>query len=205
VSKASRKKKAWVGNSPSWMVKGSIGKGDKTDYLDWRNRGFFSSASASECKRIDPATGEVVTINVLERVADDLLKTDKKLSRRQGRTRRGRRSEPANSNHLPSADEKVKFYKSWEWRRLRMEVLKLQGRTCNCCGATPKDTDMAGKPVKIVVDHIKPISKFWGMRLQRGNLQVLCDECNQGKGNWDNSDFRERKASKAKNTEAAGT
>jgi len=90
----------------------------------------------------------------------------------------------------PTAAAKDEFYKSWEWRTLRMEVIKQHGRNCQCCGATPNDLDMAGKPVRIVVDHIKPISKHWHLRLDRSNLQVLCDECNMGKGNWDETDFR---------------
>lgn len=90
----------------------------------------------------------------------------------------------------PTVAAKDEFYKSWEWRTLRMEVIKQHGRNCQCCGAAPGDLDMSGRAVRIVVDHIKPISKFWGMRLDRSNLQVLCDECNQGKGNWDETDFR---------------
>lgn len=90
----------------------------------------------------------------------------------------------------PTVHTKDEFYASWEWRTLRMEVLKEQGATCNCCGASKGDRDMAGKPVKIVVDHIKPLSKHWHLRLDKSNLQVLCDECNMGKGNWDETDFR---------------
>lgn len=91
----------------------------------------------------------------------------------------------------PTVQAKDEFYASWEWRTLRMEVLKEQGTTCNCCGASKGDTDMSGKPVKIVVDHIKPLSKHWNLRLEKSNLQVLCDECNMGKGNWDETDFRQ--------------
>lgn len=91
----------------------------------------------------------------------------------------------------PTVVAKDEFYASWEWRTLRMEVLKEQGATCNCCGASKGDRDMAGKPVKIVVDHIKPLSKHWHLRLEKSNLQVLCDECNMGKGNWDETDFRQ--------------
>ena len=91
----------------------------------------------------------------------------------------------------PTVIAKDEFYASWEWRTLRMEVIKEQGTTCNCCGASKGNTDMAGKPVKIVVDHIKPLSKHWDLRLEKSNLQILCDECNMGKGNWDETDFRQ--------------
>lgn len=190
MSKRSKKGKAKASSSPAWMVKGCVGKGNKENYLSWRNRGFFSSGTPSECKRIDPLTGEVVVANILEAVADDILKTDKKVSRHQGRTPRRRKTAARTSTHTPSVSEKTEFYKSWEWRKLRMQVLKLQGRSCQCCGASPGEKDMSSKAVKITVDHIKPISKFWGLRLKRDNLQVLCDECNQGKGNWDETDFR---------------
>ena len=93
-------------------------------------------------------------------------------------------------NRSPTVAAKDEFYKSWEWRTLRMEVLKEHGRACQCCGAQPGMTNAAGEPVRICVDHIKPLSIFWNLRLEKSNLQVLCDECNQGKGNWDQTDFR---------------
>lgn len=89
-----------------------------------------------------------------------------------------------------SKADREAFYRSWDWRTLRMEVLQKYGRTCMCCGARPTDKDMAGKPVRIVVDHIYPLSTHWELRLVRSNLQVLCDECNQGKGSWDKTDYR---------------
>lgn len=87
-------------------------------------------------------------------------------------------------------DRKREFYNGWDWRTLRYSVLKERGRRCECCGATPSDTDLNGNPVKIIVDHIKPISRYWHLRLDKTNLQILCDECNQGKGAWDETDWR---------------
>lgn len=89
-----------------------------------------------------------------------------------------------------SKDTKEAFYASWEWRTLRMEVIKKQGKRCNCCGATPEDLTVGGSRVRLVVDHIKPLSKHWNLRLEPSNLQVLCDECNMGKGAWDETDHR---------------
>lgn len=91
----------------------------------------------------------------------------------------------------PTKSSKEEFYASWGWRTLRMEVLKEFGPVCMCCGSTPKHLDMAGNPTKIVVDHIKPLHTHWHLRLDRKNLQVLCDECNQGKGAWDTTDYRQ--------------
>lgn len=90
----------------------------------------------------------------------------------------------------PDISSKEAFYKSWEWRTLRMEALKLHGARCQCCGASRSDIDISGNPVRIVVDHILPLAKRWDLRLELTNLQILCDECNQGKGAWDRTDWR---------------
>ena len=89
----------------------------------------------------------------------------------------------------PSKFLKQAFYESWEWATLRMEVLKANGGRCECCGAGTIDTTVGGDPVRLQVDHIKPISKFWELRLEASNLQVLCAECNRGKGAWDETDW----------------
>jgi len=78
------------------------------------------------------------------------------------------------------------FLVSYEWRRLRMEALKLHGSRCQCCGATPADG------LKMNVDHIKPRKLFPQLALTLDNLQVLCEECNHGKGNWDMTDWRNK-------------
>ena len=72
------------------------------------------------------------------------------------------------------------FYKSWEWKKARFETLKKYGSKCMCCGAVER----------IVVDHIKPRSKFPHLELDLNNLQVLCNDCNMGKSNDDTTDFR---------------
>ena len=83
----------------------------------------------------------------------------------------------------PSVTSKA-FLESFEWRRLRMEVLKKYGPRCMCCGATPKDGAVMN------VDHIKPRKLFPNLALDISNLQILCHECNHGKGNWDQTDWR---------------
>jgi 5-methylcytosine-specific restriction endonuclease McrA len=40
------------------------------------------------------------------------------------------------------------------------------------------------------VDHVKPRKLFPALSLDKGNLQVLCEVCNHGKGNWDQTDWR---------------
>ena len=76
------------------------------------------------------------------------------------------------------------FLRSFEWRKLRMEVLKKYGAVCQCCGAT-RHTGAV-----INVDHIKPRKYFPELSLDIDNLQVLCGACNHGKGNWDTTDWR---------------
>lgn len=76
------------------------------------------------------------------------------------------------------------FLSSYEWRRLRMDVLVEHGARCQCCGQSAKDG------IVIHVDHIKPRRLFPELALDRSNLQVLCEVCNHGKGNWDQTDWR---------------
>jgi 5-methylcytosine-specific restriction endonuclease McrA len=77
------------------------------------------------------------------------------------------------------------FLQSYEWRRLRMEVLVERGARCECCGISPKDGAVMN------VDHIKPRLRFPHLKLEKSNLQVLCGPCNHGKGNWDETDWRQ--------------
>lgn len=76
------------------------------------------------------------------------------------------------------------FLASYEWRKLRMVVLKKRGARCECCGSTPADG------VRMHVDHIKPRRKFPELALTESNLQILCEVCNHGKGSWDQTDWR---------------
>ena len=76
------------------------------------------------------------------------------------------------------------FYRSSEWRKLRYEVLREQKGKCQCCGRSAKDG------VIIHVDHIIPLSLDWSKRLEKSNLQVLCEDCNIGKSNTDCIDWR---------------
>lgn len=90
----------------------------------------------------------------------------------------------------PTLDVKREFYASWEWQTLRKKALNQHGAICQCCGAVPGGKTIAGIPVVIHVDHIKPLSRYWHLRLEPDNLQILCAECNKGKGAWDETDHR---------------
>ena len=76
------------------------------------------------------------------------------------------------------------FLNTFQWRKLRMEALKKYGPKCMCCGATPLDGAVMN------VDHIKPRKLWPSLALEITNLQILCHECNHGKGNWDQTDWR---------------
>ncbi len=104
------------------------------------------------------------------------------MSRKRGKNARKRKLLRATSNG---------FLASYEWRKLRMVVLKKCGARCGCCGASPRD----GRVMH--VDHIKPRRKYPELALVESNLQVLCDVCNHGKGNWDETDWRPEAAATA--------
>lgn len=76
------------------------------------------------------------------------------------------------------------FLASFEWKATRMMAIKKYGPVCQCCGASPKTGAV------INVDHIKPRKLFPHLALDLANLQVLCSDCNHGKGNWDQTDWR---------------
>lgn len=77
------------------------------------------------------------------------------------------------------------FFDSNKWQRLRFEVLAEAEGCCNLCGRSYREHG-----VSLEVDHIKPRSRFPSLALDKGNLQVLCEDCNRGKGNRDTTDWR---------------
>lgn len=76
------------------------------------------------------------------------------------------------------------FLQTWAWKRIRYQALKAAKGRCECCGASPQDG------ARLNVDHIQPRRKRPDLALDPYNLQVLCGDCNAGKGNWDASDWR---------------
>lgn len=73
------------------------------------------------------------------------------------------------------------FYFSDQWLAVRYEVIKKYDRRCMVCFRTR---------VELHVDHIKPRSKFPELALDLSNLQILCRDCNLGKSNRDEIDWR---------------
>lgn len=97
---------------------------------------------------------------------------------------------PKPISYKPNATLKAgeSFYDSWAWKDLRLQALKKYGRRCMCCGAFPSKTS----DVVLHVDHIKSVRLHPELALDIDNLQVLCADCNRGKGYWDETDFRDR-------------
>ncbi len=93
----------------------------------------------------------------------------------EARAKRPKRTRQSRSNA---------FYRSPEWRQIRYGALEKAKGQCQCCGAR------GGGDTVLHVDHIEPLSKAWHRRLDPANLQVLCQTCNEGKGNRFSTDWR---------------
>lgn len=76
------------------------------------------------------------------------------------------------------------FYKTKKWRELRYIALQQSDGTCTLCGAKSSDG------VQLHVDHIVPRSRNPHKQYDLNNLQVLCEDCNLGKSNYDDTDWR---------------
>lgn len=85
----------------------------------------------------------------------------------------------------PTKEEIREFYKSEAWKKARYKALARSSR-CAACGVSAKEG------ARMNVDHIKPLHKYWDLRLSSKNLQVLCAQCNWGKGSSSEKDFRKK-------------
>jgi 5-methylcytosine-specific restriction endonuclease McrA len=114
---------------------------------------------------------------------------DQKRASRQKRVRKSRRGNVKKEQLIempklrisPKEFDKKSFYTSPEWREVRYWIFERDGRKCACCYST-KST--------FHIDHIKPISIYPELRLECSNLQVLCEDCNMGKSNKFETDWR---------------
>lgn len=77
------------------------------------------------------------------------------------------------------------FYFSREWRAVRYAVVVRCKGACDACGRS-----VHADGIKIHIDHIKPRSKYPHLELEPTNLQALCEDCNLGKSNSDETDWR---------------
>ena len=102
---------------------------------------------------------------------------EKKLIKPEGYNQNSKKSENVNIEN---------FYETWAWKDIRYQAIKKHGRRCMNCVQSPNKENK----VVLHVDHIKPVRKYPELALNIDNLQVLCNDCNQGKGYWDETDFR---------------
>lgn len=95
----------------------------------------------------------------------------------------------------PSIDfiKTPEFLSTPSWKAVRMEALTVLGNKCCCCGKSPA----TGETVSLHVDHIRPRKLFPQLALDLSNLQILCSDCNFGKGNWNEIDYRTDKQKEA--------
>lgn len=96
-----------------------------------------------------------------------------------------KKKKQARKKHLIHDSLSSEFYTSPEWRKLRYRVLRKYKAECVCCGRSKKDHGIV-----VHVDHIKPRSKHPKLSLEFKNMQVLCEDCNLGKSNIDDTDWR---------------
>lgn len=80
------------------------------------------------------------------------------------------------------------FYNSKAWLRARYAALVKHGNRCQACGTSARDGS------SVHVDHIVPRSIRPELELSPSNLQVLCANCNLGKSNKDETDWRPKSA-----------
>ena len=106
------------------------------------------------------------------------------------RKKKARKQAKKNLQRLPG-DE---FYVSKEWRTVRYRVIKKYAGACMACGRTKKDHGIV-----IHVDHIKPRSIYPDLALTYDNLQLLCEDCNLGKSNKCEIDWRPKEMREQKN------
>jgi len=85
--------------------------------------------------------------------------------------------------YITKKETKFDYYKP-EYRKLRHEVFLRDGEICAKCGAVPRPG------VSLTVDHIKPVSRYPDLVMDKDNLQILCWECNQNKSNKHSTDYR---------------
>lgn len=173
-----------------WLHRHKVNRGCWS-VAQFQQLGFPSSPKAGWIKLI---CGKQITLDA--KAAFEALGSGAQKNPRKARTKSG--ATGAKSILRAGVDVKSDaFLQTYEWRVLRMKVLKHYGARCMCCGATPSGGAVMN------VDHIKPRRDFPHLALDFDNLQVLCHECNHGKGNWDRTDWRPAELSDSLTQETA--
>jgi len=106
------------------------------------------------------------------------------IAHREGLAKPIKKVKPKKVDYKKKKKASEDFYWSREWRAIRYLALKRHGASCLACGRSAKDG------IIIHVDHVKPRSKYPELELNVNNLQILCEDCNLGKSNIDETDWR---------------
>jgi 5-methylcytosine-specific restriction endonuclease McrA len=105
-----------------------------------------------------------------------LAKQMKKLSGKPKKEKKRKKRREKNRRAKRKLDP---FFSTQEWKTIRYKVLVRDNATCQCCARSAKEGFVMN------VDHIKPRRKYPHLALEITNLQTLCASCNQGKLEWD--------------------
>ncbi|NIK11182.1 HNH endonuclease [Alkalibacillus almallahensis] len=80
--------------------------------------------------------------------------------------------------------ERMKFYKSKPWRKLRQSILERDNYECQECKRQGKVFTKHSKPGKhkvFDVDHIKELEDHPELAMEPDNLETLCIRCHNHK------------------------
>jgi len=83
-------------------------------------------------------------------------------------------------------EQKLKFYKSKEWKQLRLKILERDNYECQECkrnGLVYTDNHNPDKHKRLDVDHLKEIENFPELALDIDNCEVKCVKCHNKKHN----------------------
>ena len=138
-------------------------------------------------RQIHKLVDRLIRYHLKDKTLEDQIRTiDTALAPITREVRKGTSEQSA-----PGLDQKIRksFYATEEWKRLRYDALKKSSGRCLCCGVSAADGAV------LRVDHIRSISSAPHLKADPNNLQVLCNDCNWGKGGKDSTDWRYGKIS----------
>lgn len=93
-------------------------------------------------------------------------------------------------------EERLRFYKSRAWKRVRQDVLERDNYECQECKrrglvttkpnkegneAEDQSEEEEERKVKLDVDHIKDLEHYPELALELDNLETLCQDCHNRK------------------------
>lgn len=91
---------------------------------------------------------------------------------------------PLKKGELPSRKHTQAFYATLAWKELSYRTRTRYPPRCMLCLKPGSETN------PLVCDHIKPLRFNWELRLDPNNMQILCNNCNIGKGSHCDADYR---------------